>query len=255
MQQKYLTHNGGRIYFYTFGEGEPILFIHGFTLDHRMWQPQIDFFKRTHQVIAYDARGFGKSSVPIKSYKHTDDLKALLNHLNIPSAHIVGLSMGGRIGASFAVEHPNMVRSLTLLDSALDGFASTVNWEVHAKEAGLVTAKQNWFNHEIFEATRKRPEAMSAIRPIINDYTGWHWLHDDVIKPAKIPARARLYKIKAPTIIAVGENDLSYFQAIADVLAAGIPGSKKVIVPKAGHMTNLEAPEFCNKLILEHITL
>lgn len=246
-----LAHNNGQIYYEVAGSGEPIVFIHGFTLDHRMWQPQVDFFSKNYQVVTYNARGFGKSSVPTHYYSHDDDLHALLQHLNISSAHIVGLSMGGRIAINFALAYPDAVRTLTLMDSALDGYASTVDWNVHAKEVGIEGAKENWLNHEVFAGTREKPDVVAKLRPIIADYSGWHWVHEDMQDPADTNARTRLDEVKIPTLIMVGEKDLAYFHDIAKVLNAGIEGSHSMVVPNVGHMVNMEAPVVCNAKISE----
>lgn len=246
-------HNDGQIYYEVSGSGEPLVFVHGFTLDHRMWRPQVDALAQSHQVITYDARGFGKSSPPKGPYNHAADLYALLKHLNIKHAHIVGLSMGGRIAINFTLVCPEMVISLALLDSALDGYKSEVDWNVHAKEQGLKKARENWLNHELFAITHKKPAVVAELRSIIEDYSGWHWLHLDPQEPKDTHARERLYEISNPTLIAVGEGDLAYFHNIAEVLAAGIPSARKVIVPNAGHMVNMEAPDVINKLLADFI--
>lgn len=248
-----LAYNNGRLYYEIAGLGEPIVFIHGFTLDHAMWQPQVEYFSKHHQVVMYDARGFGKSSVPVGPYDHAADLQALLEHLNIRRAHIAGLSMGGRIAINFALAYPQMVASLTLMDAALDGYKSEVDWNVHATEQGLERAKENWLNHEVFAATQKHPEVVLALRPIIEAYSGWHWLHYDPQQPANTHARDRLQEITSPTLIMVGAGDLRYFHNIANVLAVGIPGAQKVVVPDAGHMVNMEAPAVVNRLLADFI--
>lgn len=248
-----LAYNNGQIYYEVSGSGESIVFIHGFTLDHRMWQPQVEFFSRNYQVITYDARGFGKSSIPTGPYSHDDDLHALLEHLGTERAHIVGLSMGGRIATNFTLAYPDEVRSLTLMDSALDGYKSTVDWNMHAKNVGIEGAKENWLNHEVFMETRKHPKVVVTLRPIIEDYSGWHWLHKDIQQPADSHARTRLNEITAPTLIIVGEKDLAYFHDIATVIEAGIAESRKVIVPDAGHMVNMEKPVAVNTLLVEFI--
>ncbi len=244
---------GGRLYHKTTGPGEPVVFIHGFTLDHRMWQPQVAFFSPHYQVITYDARGFGRSSLPTDPYNHHDDLALLLQHLGIKAAHVIGLSMGGRITVNFALEHPEMVRSLALLDAALDGYADTVDWNVHAKTQGLEQARRNWLGHELFAATRQNPAAMARINPIIADYSGWHWLHHDPQAPSNTHAKQRLPEIQTPTSVVVGEHDLTYFHNIADSLASGILHSHKEVIPNVGHMVNLEAPDLVNQLLLNHL--
>lgn len=250
----FLDHNHGKLYYEINGSGEPIVFIHGFTLDHRMWQPQIKFFvDHGYQVITYDARGFGRSSMPTHPYSHDEDLRALLKHLGTKSAHIVGLSMGGRIAINFTLAYPEMVRTLTLMDSALDGYDSEVDWDVHAKEEGIEQAKQNWMNHVLFTGTKEHPEVIEQLKPIVGDYSGWHWLHDDLQDPEFTDARERLHEIEVPTLIVVGEKDLTYFHNIANVLAQGIAGSERTIIAGAGHMVNMEAPDRCNRRLLNHI--
>jgi 3-oxoadipate enol-lactonase len=247
-----MAHNKGHIYYEVTGRGEPIVFVHGFTLDHTMWQPQVGF-NENYQVVTYDARGFGKSSLPEGAYNHTDDLHALLGNLAIQQAHIVGLSMGGRIATNFALAHPEMVTSLTLMDAALDGHQSDIDWHVHAKAHGLEKAKENWLNHELFSVTQQRPEVVSALRTMVSNYSGWHWLHDDPQVSAKIPARDRLHEIAVPTLVMIGEGDLPDFHTVADTLASSIPGAQKAVIPNAGHMINMEAPDTVNDLLADFI--
>lgn len=249
-----LAFNNGQIYYEIVGSGEPIVFVHGFTLDHTMWQPQVEFFSKGYHVVTYDARGFGKSSLPEGPYDHTDDLHALLDHLGIDQAHFVGLSMGARIATNFALAYPDTVRSLTLMDPALDGYKSEVDWNVYAKEEGLERAKENWLNHELFTVTQKRPEIVAALRSTVENYSGWHWLHHDPQNPSNTHARDHLHQITRPTLIVVGEGDLTYFHNIAAVLAVGISGARKVIVPNAGHMVNMEAPDEINSLLDDFIS-
>jgi 3-oxoadipate enol-lactonase len=248
----FVDHNHGKLYYEVTGSGEPIIFIHGFTLDHRMWQQQVKFFvDHGYQVITYDARGFGKSSVPTHPYSHDDDLRALLKQLGIKSAHIVGLSMGGRIALNFVLAYPEMARTLTLMDSALDGYDSEVDWDVRAKEEGIEQAKQDWMNHELFTGTKEHPEVIPELKLMVDDYSGWHWLHKDPQDPEFTDARERLHEIEIPTLIIVGEKDLRYFHNIAEVLTEGIPGAEKVVILGAGHMVNMEALEECDKLLLK----
>ena len=88
--------NGTRLYYEMSGSGDPIVLIHGFTFDVRMWDDQVQAFSQQYQVIRYDVRGFGRSALPTEqAYARVDDLKALLDHLGIAGAYLLGLSMGG----------------------------------------------------------------------------------------------------------------------------------------------------------------
>lgn len=249
----FFNFNNGNLYFQVIGQGEPVVFIHGFSLDHRMWRPQVHFIGQSYSTILYDVRGFGKSGIPIASYSHHEDLKALLDHLGVVDAHIVGLSMGGRIGLNFALSFPTMVRSLTLLGSALDGYASTVDWNVHAREVGIDKAKDNWLNHALFIPTKEHPDLILSIKEMVQSYSGWHWMNDNLEVPSSTNARSRLGELKIPVLIAVGQRDLQYFHDIGKVLSENIRNSHMIVIPNAGHMVNLENTEFCNTILLEHI--
>lgn len=252
METGFFEHNNGKLYFEVVGEGEPIVLIHGFSLDHRMWEPQVEFLKDKFKVITYDLRGFGKSSVPTDKYSHHDDLKALLEHLGISNTHLVGLSLGGEIAIDFALAFPNMAKSLVLADSSLGGYKSTVDWNVHPEE-GLERAKENWLNHEVLKKTRENINASKKLRGILADYSGWHWFNSDSRERLDPTALERLEEIKVPTLIIVGEKDLPYYHDISNILTSKINISKKFIFPEAGHMVNLENPEKFNQIVLDFL--
>lgn len=243
----------GKLYYETVGEGETIVFIHGFSLDRRMWAPQVAEFSKNYQVVTYDARGFGRSSLPEGTYQHHADLRHLLTGLGISQAHLVGLSMGGRIAANFTVMYPQMVKSLTLLDAALNGYPNSVNWDVGLAGRGMAVAKANWLNHELFHDTKLHLDAARACSEMVAEYSGWHWNHADPQSESDPDTANRLNEVTAPTLIIVGQGDLPQFKAIAQVYHSGIAGSKLVVIPQAGHMTNLEAPEQVNQLIAGNI--
>src|SRR5258708_29243977 len=96
--------SGGSLYYEVWGSGSPVVLIPGFTLDTRMWDSQMEPLSRKHRVIRYDLRGGGKSPTPTGPYTQYEDLAALLHHLGIAQAHIVGLALGGAI--DFALASP-----------------------------------------------------------------------------------------------------------------------------------------------------
>ena len=99
--------NGTRLYYEVQGSGRPLVLVHGFSLDRRMWDEQFDVPAHTYRVIRYDARGFDKSDAPSgQRYLGVDDLAALMDHLGVAGAYMVGLSMGGGISIDIAITHP-----------------------------------------------------------------------------------------------------------------------------------------------------
>ena len=87
--------DGGKLYYEAAGTGEPLVFVHGFTLDARMWDDQWEGFSDRYRVVRYDVRGFGRSDLPSGLHGHHTDLRAVIDHLGLVRPHLVGLSMGG----------------------------------------------------------------------------------------------------------------------------------------------------------------
>src|ERR1700731_3978917 len=113
------TPDGVQLYFEEAGSGTPILFVHEFAADYASWEPQMRYFSRRHRCISYSARGYTPSHIPdaaeAYSYKHfRDDVIAMLDHLKIPAAHLVGLSMGAYSALHAGIEAPKRALSLTL---------------------------------------------------------------------------------------------------------------------------------------------
>jgi pimeloyl-ACP methyl ester carboxylesterase len=238
----------------TQGSGVPVVLLHGFGLDQRMWDDQVPALAERFTVIRYDLRGYGRSSLPVSGpYSHAEDLHDLLGALNARPAHVVGLSNGARIATRFAVTHPKAVRSLMLVDAALDGHVWSADWQERwativaaAKAGSLGRARRLWLDHPLFAPARAQPTVATRLAEMVNAYSGWHWQNSDPGTAPDPPVDQRLGQIHAPTSILVGERDLPDFHAIADTLAAAIPGAKRTVVPGAGHMCNMEAPATFN---------
>jgi pimeloyl-ACP methyl ester carboxylesterase len=238
--------------FYYAKSSQTLVFIHGFSLDHRMWQPQIEHFSSNYNVLVYDLRGFGKSTIPNQIYSHHDDLFRLIKHLELQQVHLVGLSMGGRVAIDFTLEHPTLVRTLTVLDSSLGGYRSTVDFSIRV-DGDMQKAREQWLSHEVFKYTNRNNEISNKLKNILTDYSGWHWLNDKKYEIAVDNAKDRLNEITCPTKILVGEYDLEYFKNIGQYMHKRIENSEYRLVPDSGHMSNLENAEFVNDVITQMI--
>ena len=253
--------NGTRLYYEVAGAGHPLALVHGFSLDTRMWDDQIAPFAERYRVIRYDLRGFGKSALPTEeAYRSADDLKALLDHLGIERAHILGLSLGGWVAINFALAYPAMTSALIPVDSVLAGYRFspdyiTLNRSIFSmgRQQGISAAREAWLRHPLFQPALEQPHVAPRLRQIIGDYSGWHWANHDPEASPQPPAIDRLASIGAPALVIAGERDLPDFQAIADILATRIPHAQKVIIPGAGHMSNMEAPAAFNSVVLQFL--
>ena len=258
----YAEVNGAQLYYEVAGKGDHVVLIHGITLDTRMWDDQFTEFSKHYRVIRYDVRGYGKSSIPTEGqpYSTYADLKALLDYLNIPRAHILGLSMGGSIAIKFTLEYPDYVSSLITVDSALGGYRWTSDFREWffslfgiARESGVESAKEAFMNGALFKSAMRNPLVADRLRGLIGSYSGWRFLNDDPQESLDPSPDVRLSEIGCPTLVMVGEYDIPTFQGIADRIASEVSNSRKVVIPGVGHMSNMEDPETFNKEILSFL--
>ena len=249
--------NGTRICYETAGSGHPLVLIHGYTLDTRMWDDQFETFAQHYQVIRYDMRGFGKSAFPTdENYTHPDDLRALLEHLEIEHAHILGLSMGGGTAIDFALTYPEVADALISADSILEGFqwqdfgVSLESVFSRAEDSGVEAAKELWLSLDLFEPAMRNYDVGTRLKQIVSDYSGWHFVNKDPEWPADPPSIDKLNTISAPTLVIIGEFDIPDFHAIAEILQNQIPNARKVVLPGVGHMSNMEDSDRFNEIVL-----
>lgn len=254
----YAEVEGGRLYYETAGSGDPVVMLHAFTLDTRMWDAQFAALSANYRVIAYDARGFGRSSLPSEGqpYSHIDDLDRLLSHVQIERPHLVGASMGGRFALDYAVAHPERLRSLVLIDGVVGGWDWSKEWLTSyapviaaAQRKDVAAAKAAWLAHPIFTNARGNEAVYTRLRRMVSDYSGWHFIHRDPAQTLDPPASERLAQLRAPTLAMVGEFDMADFHQMADRLAETAK-AEKTIVPGAGHLASVEAPLALNEQLL-----
>ncbi len=238
------------------GNGTPIIMIHGFPLNRKIWKAQIEaLIKAGRRVIAYDMRGFGDSSDPTTTYSHEEDLLALIKHLNLSECHLVGMSFGGEIATSFTVENPNLVRELTLVASGINGYkakdpAPFDKWSQMVREGKLEEFKNELLKYgELGELQTTMPEVYKELASIIGEYRGY-MLGGDERKYPNTPTIEQLSEIKCATNIIVGLEDSVDSLEQTRILVEKIPGANLDVVEGVGHFVNLEKPGLLNGVIL-----
>ena len=249
---------GTRLYYELKGEGPAVVLIHGGQLDSRMWDDQFDALAKQFTAIRYDVRGYGGSLRGNKPYSDADDLAALLDYLKVTKAHLVGLSLGGRIALDVAVAHPDRVRSLTLAGPGLAGFeapnAAEVElrmWEIikAAREDGPDQATDLWLKDPFMVPAMEQPRLAARLRRISRE-NAHCWLENPVLQRSPKPLAAkRLDTINVPTLLILGDRDVPQIKASIEELEKGIGGSQKVVIKDAGHMVNMERPGAFNETL------
>ena len=127
--------NDLNVYYEIHGEGEPLVLVHGLGSRSQDWEYQLEYFSSRYKVLLYDVRGHGQTDKPPGPYSvplYTQDLAGLMKALNIPAAHICGISMGGMIAFQMAVDYPEMVKTITVVNSRADLVPDTLGerWNV-----------------------------------------------------------------------------------------------------------------------------
>jgi pimeloyl-ACP methyl ester carboxylesterase len=252
--------NATRLYYEMKGSGPTVVLIHGGQLDSRMWDDQVRVLAPRFRVVRYDIRGFGGSYRPQGVYSNAEDLAGLLDYLELSRAHLVGLSLGGRIAIDFAVSHPGRVSSLTLAGPGLSGFEppnSAENdlrmWDIvkAARDEGPEKAAEGWLKNP-FMAPAMEQERLRPLLRLLARENAHCWLENPILeRPQKPPAVERLKEIQAPTLLILGERDLPQIKATVETIEKAIRGSRTIRIAGAGHMVNLERPDEFNRAVLD----
>ena len=260
MKSGFAEVNGTKLYYDMKGKGPAIVFIHSGGFDRRTWDDQFLAFSDKYTVIRYDVRGYGKSAAPTKPYSDDEDLFQLLKYLKVPKAHLIGLSMGGRIAIDFTLTHPEMVSSLTAVAPGLSGFPFAPEDTVEMMK--IVYSIQNedgtpageaWLRSSYNAAAMENPAVAAKLRPIAIENSR-AWLINVFFPRPPFPlAVQRLGDIRVPTLLIRGDRDTRMITDIVETLEKNVAGSKKVIIPGAGHMVNVEKPAEFNNVVVDFL--
>ncbi len=265
MQPHHVTIAGGPLAVHTSGSGQPLVLLHGFPLDHSMWDRQAPLAEH-FRLIAPDLRGFGGSvgTVPTGIEQLADDVAAVLAALHVTApAVICGLSMGGYVAQHLAVRHPDRVAALVLVDTKLE--ADTP--EAREARADLAAKVGRLGQAILADAMIPRllaasAEARSAPDRVENEAVLRRMILAQPVAAIQAALAALgsrpdmvepLRHVLVPTLLVVGAEDAITPPECLERAEEIIPCSRLLIVPQAGHMTPLEAPETFNAAVVEFL--
>ena len=261
-----ITSDNVRLYYEEVGQGAPVVFVHEFAGDHRSWEPQMREFGKRYRCITYAARGYTPSDVPddadAYSYLHVmRDCVAVLDHLKLDSAHLVGLSMGGYTVLQVALNHPARVRSMTLAGAG-SGSERWYTQDFHKTSRAL----GDQFERDGSAAVAKTYGAGPSRIPFaIKDARGFAEFakrlaeHDakgsahmsrgfQGGRPSLYDFAGAIRKLTIPSLIVVGDEDERCIEP-GLFLKATLAASGLAVLPKTGHVVNLEEPDLFNALL------
>jgi 3-oxoadipate enol-lactonase len=247
---------GARLRFRDEGQGRAVVFVHGWTLDLDVWEPQAPLAAEL-RMVRYDRRGFGFSSGRPSATADITDLKSLIEQLDIASPLLVGMSQGARVVLEFAARHPGIARGLVLDGPpALAGAADTADdlplaeMQMVAVREGLPAFLELWRAHPLTQLVTPDPRMHALLDRILRRYPGLDLLADTEAARETIDARL-LAQIGLPVLIVNGMRDTEHRRRAGQRLRESLENAERVSIPDAAHLPNLDVPHAYNQLMYE----
>ena len=257
-----ITANGIRIHYELSGrkDGPAVILSHSLASSLKMWEPQMGMLESLFRVLRYDTRGHGKSETTPAPYTLEllgEDALGLLDILGMDRVHWVGLSMGGMIGQSIALNHPERLKSLALCDTApiIPAEAQPI-WDERIEgvrkigmKSQLETTMERWFTPSFLNLN---PPMLTLIKEefLATPAEGYIGCAGAI---RRLNYLERLGEINLPTFIIVGEDDPATPVSASQAIHEQIKNSKLVILPSTRHLSNVEQAEAFNSHLLKFL--
>ena len=244
-----ISRDSVNIYYEVHGSSGPfILLTHGYAATSAMWNDQIAVLSKEYRLVLWDMRGHGKTDYPEEPQAYSeaatvDDMAAILDAVGAETAIVGGLSLGGYMSMAFYGSYPDRVGALLIIDTG----PGMKNDE----------ARDAWNNHALEIAEQLRDQGLPLLRqwsPEMaksehRDVSGLVHSARGMLTQKNANVMYLLPEIKVPSIVLIGANDEPYLNA-ADYMERKIPDCKKVVIPEAGHSSNIDQPEIFNRELL-----
>ncbi|MFZ1909275.1 MAG: alpha/beta hydrolase [Burkholderiales bacterium] len=260
------TDDGVKLYYEETGSGTPILFVHEFAGDCRSWEPQVRHFSRRYRCITYNARGYPPSEVLSDPERYSqarerDDVRCVLDALGLERAHVVGLSMG-----AMATLHFGMVDSERALSLVTAGVGSGAHKSEYARfqadsranaksilEHGMAHFAASYGENPTRATMKaKDPRGFAEFQRNLAEHSAQGsantMLGYQARRPSLYDLSAEMAAIRAPLLVIAGDEDPSTIEPSL-LIKRTVPGASLAVVPKTGHMINLEEPALFNRLV------
>lgn len=258
--------NGINIYYESHGTGFPLVLAYGIGGNTTEWEPQIPVFSRSYRFIVWDPRGHAQSESPPNADQYTQevfaqDLEGLLDHLRIDRAYVGGLSMGGGIATRFAILHPERVAALLIFDSfSSSGLETPPETRYMREEIIRLTETEGMSavaefamknNPNISQTASLGNEQENRVRQMYLALDPVGYAHSTRMILNAVFSASLLEGIEVPTLVIAGQEDGAL--PACHFIHEKIKGSKLVVIPEAGHLSNLDQPVAFNHAVLEYL--
>lgn len=256
--------NDIEMYYETYGQGEPLVFIAGFSADHFCWHEVFEHFTDKYQIILLDNRGAGQTDVPKGPYsieQMADDVAVLCEKLDVTSAHFTGNSMGGYIVQMLAYRHPTLVKSLVIGNSVMvvhSGFHFYLAAQLALLQAQvpleiIIKTSLSWvYSYQFLAKPGKLDELvqLALANPYPFTLTGYQGQQAAL---NGFDSRSWIEQITVPTLVLAADQDIVFIEPTVKALAKQIPNAKYYCFENCGHLPQIEYPEQYVKVVKDFI--
>jgi len=255
----YFKHEGCSLHYEEYGQGDPLVLLHGLGSSCLDWEMQVPTLARHYRVILMDIRGHGRSDKPRERYSiasFSADLLALLEHLQTGPVHLVGLSMGGMVGFQFAVDYPEMLRSLCIVNSAPEVKRRTrSDWIWWAKRWAMARALSlDTIGKALAARLFPRPDQANLRHTMVerwakNDKRAYLSSFDAIVGWG---VSERIGQIRCPTLVISADQDYTPIQ-LKERYVSLIPQARLAVIEDSRHATPLDQPQVFNQTLLQFL--
>jgi 3-oxoadipate enol-lactonase len=254
---RFLALDGARLRYRDDGQGPAVVFVHGWTLDLEMWDPQAASLSAHFRVLRFDRRGHGLSDGSSSTERDAQDLLALCDHLALREVALVGMSQGARVAAQAAATGLSVWTLILDGPPPLAGGSESEiplrHYRAVVRERGMPEFRREWARHPLTELRSDDPARRALIAGALARYSGNDLAGSPRAELSDLPER--LAKRGIPTLILGGRHDLPTRVRAADALSLQL-GAERVVIGGAGHLPNLDCPdaysELCRQFLGRH---
>lgn len=269
----YCPVDGGELYYEAEGDpaGPALLFIHAGVADCSMWDAQVAHLRATHRVVRFDTRGYGRTRTDDVAFSNRADAIAVLDHVGVDKAALIGCSRGGQIAIDTTIEFPTRVRAVVPVAAGLSGFPFEPDgserekvemamfdqmeaaWEAKDWERLADLDVRVWADGPGQPEGRAKAEIREAVRRMCLDTYRNHNVGGRPI-PLDPPAFGRLAEIRVPALVVTGDLDTSGVAKMGMAMRDGIAGARHTLFLGAAHLPSMEQPEAFNRVLAEFLS-
>lgn len=252
--------NGIDLHYERTGEGRPIVLVHGLGSSSRDWEMQVPFFSKHYQVISFDLRGHGQSQKPSGPYSMSlfaKDTAGLVKSLGVAPVHVVGISLGGMIAFQLAVDYPELIKSLVIVNAGPEVVVHTMKdrWQVFFRFAMVRLLGMRKMG-EVLSKRLFPKEEQVGIRKLFVE----HWAENDtqayldtLCAIVGWSVTDRIQDINLPTLVVAADGDYTPVSA-KEAFVQAIPKAELVVIPDSRHATPVDSPEKFNEAVMSFLS-